>query len=277
MEFFVGASYLFLINSVFIALASFIMIRYLRFPLKKYLDPKRNKKVKRILMVFGILVMIPSAYTFYNSIMLFRFESEAKQFINSEIKTHQKSKIIKAETFYGDSVNTIELYMIGEGIDSLTLTDWNKKMKSYKLKNTVLYVYQDQDISNSPNMMDLEQNVRNGLVEDIYKKSHELLASKDQKIRFLERTVADYRTRELLVYDISNEAQAIVPQIENVAIGENFSINDSGYVDTIYSMMVIWNPDKKIKKKQKDEARIKLQEWLMVRLKKDSVIILDVN
>jgi hypothetical protein len=123
----------------------------------------------------------------------------------------------------------------------------------------------------------LEQNVRNGLIEDIYKKSHELLSSKDQKIRFLEKTVADYQTRELLVYDISNEAQAIVPQIENVAIGENFSINDSGYVDTIYSMMVIWNPDKKIKKKQKDEARIKLQEWLMVRLKKDSVIVLDVN
>jgi uncharacterized hydrophobic protein (TIGR00271 family) len=277
MEFFVGASYLFLINSVFIALASFIMIRYLRFPLKKYLDPKRNKKVKRILMVFGLLVMIPSAYTFYNSIMVFRFESESEKFVINEIKTHKESKVIKVETTFSDTLSTIELYMIGEGIDSLTLAGWNELMKTYKLKNTELIVYQDKDMSIDPNIDALEQNVRNGLVEDIYKKSHELLASKDQKIRFLERTVAKYRNRELMVYDISHEAQAIVPQIENVAIGENFSINDSGHVDTIYSMMVVWNPDMKIKKKQKDEARLKLQQWLMVRLKKDAVIVLDVN
>ena len=184
MDFFGGAAYLFLINSVFIALASFIMIRYLRFPLKEYLEPKRDKKVKRLLIYFGILVMIPSAYTFYNSIMLFRFDSEAERFVETEINP-SGSKVLKMETIIGDSVNVIELYMIGVGIDSLTLREWNKKLTNYKLDNTTLHVFQDEDLSSGELSGDLEHIVRAGIVEDLYSKNQEELETKDRQIRFL--------------------------------------------------------------------------------------------
>ena len=78
--FFFGASYLFLINSVFIALASFVVIRYLRFPYKEHVDPKREKKVKRVMIFFSIIVMIPSAYMFFGAIEKFNFESQSSMF-----------------------------------------------------------------------------------------------------------------------------------------------------------------------------------------------------
>jgi len=276
MEFFVGASYLFLINSVFIGLASFIMIRYLHFPLKKYLDPKKDKKVKRMLIGFGILVMIPSAYTFYTSIMNFRFESEAERFVNTEIK-HEGSKVLKMESTKGDSINMIELYMIGTGVDSITLVEWNRKMANYNLKNTVLHLYQDKDMSRSELSGDLENIVRSNVVEDLYRKSQEVLESKEQKIRFLERTVANYRLQSFQVMDIGPEARTIIPEVDKVAVGESYTVSNSGDIDTLYSMMVTWRTDKRFRKKEKNEAREKLRLWLSVRLKKDSVIVLDVN
>ena len=276
MDFFVGAAYLFLINSVFIALASFIMIRYLRFPLKEYLEPKKDKKVKRMLFYFGILVMIPSAYTFYNSIMLFRFESEAERFVKTEIN-HNGSKVLKMETVTGDSINVIELYMIGVGIDSLTLSRWNKKLTDYKLKNTVLHVYQDRDLSSGDLSGDLEHIVRAGIIEDLYRKNQDELETKDQQIRFLERTIAGYKSQSLPVTDIGPEAKSIVPLIDKIALGESYTVNDSGRVDTIYSIMVTWKDDKKIRKKEKSKAKEKLGRWISVRLKKDTVLVLDVN
>lgn len=276
MEFFGGAAYLFLINSVFIGLASFIMIRYLRFPLKTYLDPKKDKKVKRVLIGFGILVMIPSAYTFYVSIMNFRFKSEAERFVKTEI-IHDRSKVLKMESTKGDSINTIELYMIGEGVDSLTLANWSKKMKDYNLNNTLLHVYQDRDGSSGEISGDLENIVRTNVVEDLYRKSQEILESKEQKIRFLERTVAGYRSQSFRAMDIGPEARTIIPQVDKVAVGESYSVSESGDIDTLYSMLVTWKSDKKFRKKEKNEAREKLRQWLAVRLKKDSVIVLDVN
>lgn len=56
-NFFFGAFYLFLINSFFIALATFLMVRYLRFPKKIFMDPKRERRVKQSIMFFSILTM----------------------------------------------------------------------------------------------------------------------------------------------------------------------------------------------------------------------------
>lgn len=69
----------------------------------------------------------------------------------------------------------------------------------------------------------------------------------------------------------------IVSEVEDVALGINFAINDSGKVDTIYSMMVNWKATPTLGKKKKNLAKDKLQQWLSVRLKKDSVIILETN
>ncbi|MDG1475951.1 MAG: DUF389 domain-containing protein, partial [Vicingaceae bacterium] len=46
-SFFLGAFYLFLINSVFIALSTWLIVKYLKFPLATYMNKVRQKKVQR--------------------------------------------------------------------------------------------------------------------------------------------------------------------------------------------------------------------------------------
>ena len=59
-EFFLGAFYLFLINSVFITLSTWLVVKYLKFPITTYLDPKRERKVNNYILFFSILIILPS-------------------------------------------------------------------------------------------------------------------------------------------------------------------------------------------------------------------------
>ena len=55
-----GAFYLFCINSIFIALATFFGVKYLHFPKHHYDDPGKERRVRWIMTIVILLVVIPS-------------------------------------------------------------------------------------------------------------------------------------------------------------------------------------------------------------------------
>src|SRR5690606_37524896 len=54
-----GAMYLFTINTIFIALATFLVIKLLRFPMVRYANSQRRRFIARMASIVAILVMIP--------------------------------------------------------------------------------------------------------------------------------------------------------------------------------------------------------------------------
>jgi uncharacterized hydrophobic protein (TIGR00271 family) len=276
--YFLGASYLFLINSVFISLAAFVIIRYLRFPFKEHVDPKRQKKVKRVMIYISILVMIPSAYTFWNAIEKFNFESQSSIFID-EVCNSPGSKILKSDfIFEKDTSNFIDLYVIGETIDSSTIGNWNRSLADFRLKNTVLRVFQDRDIEHQTVAMDdIEKNVKIGIIEELYQKNHLELASKQDRIQFLESKLAQTAGKIGSFIKLDEEIKRLEPFISNLSIGESYFKNDSNQVDTVYTLLISW--DKKMKKngKKKSEISTRLGNWMEVRLGIDSVLVVDVK
>ena len=63
-----GAMYLFTINTIFIGLATFLVIKYLRFPMVRYANSKRRRFIARVASIVGLAVMLPAGYTFYNAL-----------------------------------------------------------------------------------------------------------------------------------------------------------------------------------------------------------------
>ena len=55
IKFFIGAFYLFFINSVFIALATYAMVRFLQYEKKAFIDKARERTVKRLMMVITLV------------------------------------------------------------------------------------------------------------------------------------------------------------------------------------------------------------------------------
>lgn len=278
LSFFVGASYLFLINSVFISLASFGIIRYLRFPHRKHIDHKRAVKVRRVMIIFSILVMIPSAYTFWGAIKKFNFESQANAFIK-DVCIAPNTKIIKTEfSFKKDTVNYIDLYMIGSQLDTLTISTWKTDMQNYKLENTQLRIYQNTEIQQQNIAIDdLERNVKTGIIEELYQRNQQVLVNKDERINLLENELAKYKSSEIPFIRIDGEVKSLEPYVKSIALGENYFKTDSSRVDTVYSMLIKWDDKIKNNKTKKKEIGDKLANWLKVRINKDSVIVVNIN
>ena len=84
-DYFFGAMYLFTINTIFIALATFLVLKILRFPMLKYANSQRRKNIARIATLLALAAMLPAGWTFYNVLQETRYEQDYKTYLESEI------------------------------------------------------------------------------------------------------------------------------------------------------------------------------------------------
>ena len=94
-----GAIYLFSINAVFIALTTFLIAKILRFPMVKYANSKRRKRIAQIATSIAIIVIVPSVILFLNLLKVQVFENKAKEFITTSVK-HKGAVILKSNQDY---------------------------------------------------------------------------------------------------------------------------------------------------------------------------------
>ena len=59
-----GALYLFSINAIFIALAAYLVVKILRFPMTEYANPKSRHRISRLATLLALLMAIPAGFTF---------------------------------------------------------------------------------------------------------------------------------------------------------------------------------------------------------------------
>src|SRR5690606_4289183 len=121
-----GAFYLFFINGVFISLATFLIVRFLRFHKKQFEEPAREKRVKQYIMALVLATIIPSIYTAYRVVQRSVFEQKANLFINRELD-FEKCKIIGKHLFFSPDSSAIEVTLFGEIQEKEEITEREKR------------------------------------------------------------------------------------------------------------------------------------------------------
>ncbi|MGC1630641.1 MAG: TIGR00341 family protein, partial [Gelidibacter sp.] len=98
--YFFGAMYLFTINTIFIALATFVVVKILGFPMLKYVNSAKRKRTSRIATIVAIIVMIPATITFIDVWQQSNFESAARAFVNKELDALPHADFIKSNAIF---------------------------------------------------------------------------------------------------------------------------------------------------------------------------------
>lgn len=97
-----GAFYLFFINAVFISLSAVLIVRYLKFPVKKYLDKTVKAKIRRVVWLFVLIVSVPGAVIFYRIIKDANEQQKLKAIISQNFDDKNRNvlnwKLIKSDT-----------------------------------------------------------------------------------------------------------------------------------------------------------------------------------
>lgn len=160
-----GAFYLYFINSVFIAIATYLMSRYLNLQRTHFDDPAVQKKVSRYLVIIVILTILPSIYMAYRIVNKSIFENNARKFVEQEF--HFSNTQVVSKTFtYNDAKKTIDILLIGSVLDKPVIDSLKRRMNSYRLRNVQLNIRQGL---NAKQEIDFSQ-IKASILEDVFNK-----------------------------------------------------------------------------------------------------------
>lgn len=138
-SFFFGAFYLFLINTVFIALSTLLVVRLFHFPVKHFSDKQKDLAAKRIVWFVVIATLIPSIYLGYDLIREDRYTKAANRFIQYE--AHFENDYLLNKRIDPDQKKII-LVFGGATIDTFQVELLRQKLPAYGLGGSQLEVRQ---------------------------------------------------------------------------------------------------------------------------------------
>ena len=128
-SYFRGAMHLFAINTIFIAFATILVLKILRFPMVTYANSKRRKNISRFATIIALLAMLPASWSFINVLNETRIESDYKTYLNLEIKDNN-SLWLRSEKIE-QSKKLITLNFNGE-ITEATKADLVNELNGYE-------------------------------------------------------------------------------------------------------------------------------------------------
>lgn len=274
LRFAYGAMYLFTINTIFIALATFLVLKLLRFPMLKYANSAKRKRIARIASLLAVAAMVPAGFAFYNVLKRSNFEIAAKRFVEKELSDLNIPNLAfvkrSAEYHYAQDEKDssyIQLFLIGPDIDNATIKrdiykSINSKDKYKALKDVVIVL---------PDNKDENYNELKYLKELREIESKERLTNQ-QKINDLEQEVGKlkYLEQNTIPIDRIKSILRTYKSIDSFSfvmdIRSNFKADDTLKVFNIKWNDTLTTPDERLKSREQLEALL-LEQFKPMKLK----------
>jgi len=254
--YFLGAFYLYFINSVFICLATFLGVHVFKFSKKQFVDKDREKRVRQSIIVIVILTMIPAIYLTVGILRDTYFDSAANRFIKEQL-SFDNAQVVDKRITRKHKNNEIRVVMVGTEVPDSTISVARSRMKDYNLDDTRLVILQGVSGGNSD--VDIS-TIRSKVLEDFYQNGEERLRSQAVKIDSLENKLRQFSLYNELGSSVVPELKVLYPNVKSFSISEAIRFDvDSARTDTIPVAIMRLN-------KRMDNATMdKLTEWLKAR------------
>ena len=250
--------YLFAINCVFIATATYVMTKAFGFHQAEYQDVKVRKRTKFIMMGTTLIFIIPSILS---AIVLIRnndFDTRAAAFV-------QNNKSLESAIIYDYTVThekgryLLEVYLSGDKLDD--------EQKAALLESANGFGIREDQISIKENKSSKNLLVAD-IVNDIYANTERQLAEKEKEVESLKAELREYQNDSIPYIQIAKEAKSFYPSVNTIGISRGSSVSTDS-LDVRKTTFV----NATTSSKMKEEEETKLLEWLKIRLNTDDVAL----
>lgn len=254
-SFFFGAFYLYFINTVFIALSTFIGVRMLRFQRRTFANAAALQRVRKYIIGIVILTMIPATYMTTQIIRESIQDNNTQQFVKNEL-TLKGTQIISYKR--NDESKTIRIVAVGENIGEDAVEQAQKKLKKYSLEDYKLVIIQGSQAYNTLQQEDLS--------DKSLSETKEQLIVQSEQLKSLENKLKLYTGYEALSKEVSKEIKAICPQVNTISLSSVSEERTDTLATKHYVLALIG-----YKKSLSIGEQQQLQRWLKTRSKADSL------
>lgn len=249
-SYFFGAMYLFLINTIFIALATFLVLKFLSFPMLKYANSAKRKRTAQIASILAIVVMIPAILTFITVYNESKMNNQIAAFIKNEVRNNPSYSLIDHEK---DLVaKTLELNFFNEMSEGeenslrirLSDTDYSA-LKGFQIKvkgsDTKSYQLITTAYQDARKELQESKNIVSGLQSQIVQLNATISAL---NIR-IEQGAINSNNKIIPFSSIAKEAKIRYNDLDQIGFAKVLSSKDFIKIDTIPLVMVKWNSELK--------------------------------
>ncbi|MFL0092512.1 DUF389 domain-containing protein [Tenacibaculum maritimum] len=272
-----GAMYLFTINTIFIALATFIVLKLLSFPMHRYANAAKRKRYATIATVVGFLVMIPAIYTFIIALNQSRVDAQIKNYISAEVKSNKELQLMNYD--FNSIDQTLSLNFFNEITDATKndlLNELNSNplypsLRGVKLEikgsDTKSYELISEAYKDSREELKESKNVISGLQKQIME-LQQTITILNQRI---ERDALNYNKKVIAFSRIAKDAKIRYHNIKEIRFANLLTSKDFIKIDTIPEATIIWDnklPDNVLKEKEKE-----LRSWMQREMELDTLYL----
>ncbi|MDE6522579.1 MAG: TIGR00341 family protein [Muribaculaceae bacterium] len=268
MTYFFGALFLFFINSVFIACATTIGVKLMKYHVKDFSNPLRAKRVRNLVYTIAILTMIPACYLTWRVFQQSAFNANCEKFVDQQFNFDGTQVLHSSAVMKGNN-KTLTVSLIGKVLpqDSLVLA-LTDKLPDYNLGGTRLKIIQGD---NPENMFDANQ-ATSTMLRDMYQVTQNTINTQRETIDSLRAINADICRNDTMGATISPELKVLFPEVADIAVTRAIVSNvDTRRLDTLNVALVRYS--KPMNKAQSD----KFLQYLEARLSTKSIKIVPTN
>ena len=266
LTFVFGALYLFLINTIFIALATFLAVKLFKFPAVKVdeaeAEGKRKGLSKSWYGVILLVIILPSIWTAINVVKENNFKIHAAQLVK-EHKNMGKSFVYDYRTNYSRKLSTIELFVAGEVLSNESKEILYNDAENYGIMRSQIIFHEDATIVR-------EDISETEILKGIYEHTDKQIKVLNDSIMKLNSRLNAYENNVIPVHSVAQELFAQHPQITNISITQGSAV-DAMTTSEVEQVVVFVTSDEPISQ----ELHNQIERWLKVRLGNENVLVVE--
>lgn len=260
-KYFFGALMLFIINGVFIIIATYVMSKILGFQEYEFQDQETAKRTRTLVTLVVILVAVPSILSAVRMIKSNTFQQNASSFVAD-------NRMLSSGYIYDYEVDThkggrISLYIAGSMLDDADKEKLKSSARDHGIDPERISFYEHQIVPG-------EDRSADKLVKDIYERTDSEISKREAEIRVLENELTKYRQQEIPYLQISRELTSQFPQVKDIYISRGADINTDS-LSTQDCILVVAKTERVLD----DEDKQKMTDYLKVRLNDTTVVVLN--
>lgn len=247
-KFIAGALYLYCINCFFIAISTFLIIKYLKYRPVTTENKAFDKKVKMSIYVLIFLMIVPSSYLAYSLLKEKEYHQRVENFLKQEFQDGGYTIIYK-KVDYNSNPRKIELAVLSKEFDEEEIKSLNQKLEGRGIENTHLIMKQSNTDLKAEILSELNRRENN-------------LSEKDVQINALANELNIYKIGS---HQLDKEAKTIFPEIKEItfATATNYAKKEVNRYP-----VVIYQSEKPIDKDR-------LEQWLKVQFNSNNIMVLE--
>ncbi|MEM6380930.1 MAG: DUF389 domain-containing protein, partial [Bacteroidota bacterium] len=253
-DFFLKALYLFFLNSFFIALSTYLIIRLLGFRYKEFPNEMERRRNQFFVGIISIIILIPACMILWETYQKLREKTTIEEYIRTHFE-NDFTTISDWETTITDTLTQIDIQLIGQPIRQTKLDSCDLGLEKILGKKVKLTGYQSREIP-----FDEIQRLKNevggfqGKLDIKIANLEKIQQDRELEIEQLKREL-DSLQNSVILADIFKETKINYPLLDEIGFAKDVQQTNFDQQQAIPVLLIKWNRKKPARTRPTDQVK----------------------